>query len=169
MRDLYLLPYCFANTVTEHQNSVHGCFLLWLLNLGFWDGNWCFTDELSKRLVPRPTKDYLHNLTCIEAFSQTLQVCPTNACRDYKWFDVNAALRYPCYPFEYISLQAKTFFSTHSPRRYKPLKHPVDHPKRKKIFRLSIQTGCYLETHQSYSNNLHAPHTTQNGQVIYHS
>ena len=74
MRDLYLLPYCFANTVTEHQNSVHGCFLLWLLNLGFWDGNWCFTDELSKRLVPRPTKDYLHNLTCIGAFSQTLQV-----------------------------------------------------------------------------------------------
>ena len=95
--------------------------------------------------------------------------CPTNACRDYKWFDVNAALRYACYPFEYISLQAKTFFSTYSPRRYKPLKHPVDHPKRKKIFRLSIQTGCYLETHQSYSNNLHAPHTTQNGQVIYHS
>ena len=50
MQGLYLLPYSFANTVTEHQNSVHGCFPLLWLNVEFWDGNQCVTDGLSKCL-----------------------------------------------------------------------------------------------------------------------
>ena len=91
-----------------------------------------------------------------------------------------------------------TLFSTHPSRCHKPLTHPVNNPKRRQIFRLSIQTGCHLsiwestlelpysksfdyiiparfknyyihQNHLSHNNNPHAPHTTQNGQVICHS
>ena len=86
----------------------------------------------------------LHNLPCIGAFSQTLQPilqpftqiieqgCSTNAWKNYKWFDVNTALCCPCYPLEFVSLQANTLFSTHPSRCYKPLTHPVNTSKKKK-------------------------------------
>ena len=146
----------------------------------------------------------LHNLTCIRAFPQTLQssltvIHPdnrarlfTDAFRNYIQFDV---LCYPCYHFKYV-FQA-TFFSTHPSCCDKPLIHPVNNPKRNQIFRLSIQTGCYLsiqeptlevpyskssdyiiparfknyyihQNHLSHNNNPYAPHTTENRQVIYH-
>ena len=99
---------------------------------------------------------------------------------------------YPCYPYEYVSLQANTLFSTHLSRRYKPLTHPVDHTKRKKdspfkqaviflsrnppqkclianlpriLYMLDSKTVIYLKNDLSYSNNLHAPYTTKQGQL----
>ena len=112
-------------------------------------------DELLKCLVPNPLKNFiiLHvqehshkpSSPVSQPFTQIMQSgCSTNACINYKWFDINTTTCYPCYPFEYVSLQANTLFSTQLSSRYKPLTHPVDHPKRKKIFRLSIQAGSHL-------------------------
>ena len=110
-------------------------------------------DELSKCLVPNPLKNFiiLHvyehkpSSPVSQPFTQIIQQgCSTNACINYKWFDINTTTCYPCYPFEYVSLQANTLFSTQLSSRYKPLTHPVDHSIRKKIFTLAIQTGSHL-------------------------
>ena len=58
MQNLHLLQYSIINTVTEYQNSIHGCFLLLESNLDLWDGNRCFTDRLLKYLIARAAKKF---------------------------------------------------------------------------------------------------------------
>ena len=50
--------YFYINTVTERQKSVHGFFPLLESNLGLWDGNRFFTNELLKCWIPRATKEF---------------------------------------------------------------------------------------------------------------
>ena len=104
MQDLHLLRYSITNTVTEYQNSIHGCFPLLESNLGLWDGNRCFTDGLLKCLLARTTKGHSHKPSSLlsQSFTQIIrQGYSTEAFRNYIWFDV---LCYSCYPFKYVSL-----------------------------------------------------------------
>ena len=67
MQNLHLLQYSITYTVTEYQNSIHGCYHTW-------SWNWIFEMGVSALLIgcwggykPEPLKS-LHNLTCIRAF-----------------------------------------------------------------------------------------------------
>ena len=129
-----------------------------------------------------------------QPFTELLpQGCSTNASRNYMWFDVTTTLRYSCLPFWVrFPSHLQPTLSQHTPRFHKPLTHPVDHPKRKifslvalfpsrnppktclianlrTILFLDSKFNIYLKYHHAHSNNPHAPHTTQNGQIIYHS
>ena len=58
MQNLHLLQYSITYTVTEYQNSIHGCFPHLELNLDLWDGSQCFTDRLLRWFLTKATKEF---------------------------------------------------------------------------------------------------------------
>ena len=54
------------------------------------------------------------------------------------------------------AFQACTLFSTQPSQCYIPLKHRVDHPKRKQNFSLPFQPGCHLSIQESTTEVLYS-------------
>ena len=168
--------YFFINTLTEHQKIIQGCFPPLESNQDLWDGNWCFTNELLKCLVPRATKEftwsYMYKSIHISPpfqpyshshnyYSRVIQMTRLQT----TWGLTPPQIFVSLLPFRVHIILVLTYAS-----RCQSACQSVCHPPQKCLnSKSSNHIIPRFKNHQSHGNNPHALRSTRNGQVIYHS